>query len=83
MSLYQLGDFEGARRYFAKINSADLSSEMDANTRFYRGISAEKLGDVTEAFEQFDSFLRKHRYHRLADEATKHRAKNESGKKQQ
>ncbi|MBO4351638.1 MAG: hypothetical protein J6A01_11940 [Proteobacteria bacterium] len=82
MSLYQLSDFEGARRYFGKINAADLSAEMDATARFYRGISAEKLGDEAEAFEQFDGFLKKYRYHRLADEATKHRAKNESGKRQ-
>ncbi len=82
MSLFELGDFEGARRYFAYINSADLSSDMDAQARYYRAIAAEKLGDEAEAYEQFDQFLRKYRYHRLAAEAAKHRAKVESGRRQ-
>lgn len=82
MSLFELGDFEGARRYFAQINSADLSSDMDAQARFHRAIAAEKLGDEAEAYEQFDQFLRKYRYHRLASEAAKHRAKVESGRRQ-
>ena len=81
MSLYQLSDFEGARRYFSKINPSDLSPEMDAFTRYYRGICAENLGDETEAYEQFDQFLKKYRYHRLADEAEKHRAKVGSARK--
>ena len=81
MSLYQLGDFEGARRYFSKITPSDLSSEMDANTRFYRAVSAEKLGDVTEAIEQYDMFLKKFRNHKLADEATKRRSKLDNVRK--
>lgn len=82
MSLFELGDFEGARRYFSYINSADLSSDLDAQARYYRAIAAEKLGDEAEAYEQFDQFLRKYRYHRLAAEAAKHRAKVESGRRQ-
>ena len=81
MSLYQLGDFEGARRYFSEITPSDLSAEMDANTRFYRAVSAEKLGDVTEAAEQYDMFLKKFRNHRLADLATKNRAKLDTSRK--
>ena len=80
MSLYQLGDYEGARRYFSQINSSDVGSDMDANTRFYRAVSAEKLGDEAEAFEQYDQFLKKYRYHRLADEAVKRRARVESAR---
>ena len=80
MSLYQLGDYEGARRFFAMINSSELSAEMDANARFYRAVSAEKIGDEAEAFEQYDQFLRKYRYHRLADEAVKRRARVESAR---
>lgn len=82
MSLFELGDFEGARRYFAYINSADISADMDAQARFHRAIAAEKLGDDADAYEQFDQFLRKYRYHRLADEAAKHRAKIEPKRRQ-
>ena len=81
MSLFELGDFEGARRYFSQINSADLSSEMDAQARFHRALAAEKLGDEAEAYEQFDQFLRKYRYHRLSSEAAKYRAKVEAGRR--
>lgn len=81
MSYYQVGDFEGARKYFALINSSDLSPDMDALMRYYKGICAEKTGNESEAYEYFDQFLKKYRYHRLADEATKHRAKHESAKK--
>ena len=81
MSLYQLGDFEGARRYFSQINPSDMSPEMDANTRFYRAVSAEKLGDETEAAEQYDMFLKKFRNHRLADLAAKNRAKLDTSRK--
>lgn len=80
MSLYQLTDFEGARRYFSRISPSELSPDMDALTRYYRGICAEKLGDENEAYEQFDSFLKKYKFHRLADDAVKHRAKVESGR---
>ncbi|MBR4985777.1 MAG: tetratricopeptide repeat protein [Proteobacteria bacterium] len=81
MSLYQLGDFEGARRYFALINPSDLNPEMDAQARFYRAFAAEKLGDDDEAFEQFDQFLKKYRYHKLSDEAAKHRSKLETSRR--
>lgn len=81
MSLYQLGDFEGARRYFSQITPSDMSPEMDANTRFYRAVSAEKLGDETEAAEQYDMFLKKFRNHRLADLAAKNRAKLDTSRK--
>ncbi|MBQ9244485.1 MAG: tetratricopeptide repeat protein [Proteobacteria bacterium] len=81
MSLYQLGDFEGARRYFALISPSELSADMDAQARFYRAMAAEKLGDDAEAFEQFDLFLKKYRYHKLSDEAAKHRSKLESAKR--
>ena len=54
---------------------------MDANTRFYRAVSAEKLGDVTEAVEQYDMFLKKFRNHKLADEATKRRSKLDNVRK--
>ena len=80
MSLFQLNDYEGARRYFAMINTSELNSEMDANTKYYWGISAEKIGDESEAFEQYDSFLKKYRYHRLADEVVKKRARVESAR---
>ena len=81
MSLYQLGDFEGARRYFALISPSDLNSDMDAEARFFRALAAEKLGDYAEAFEQFDQFLKKYRYHKHSDEAAKHRTKLESSKR--
>ena len=81
MSLYQLGDFEGAWRYFSQITPSELSTEMDANTRFYRAVSAEKIGDEAEAAEQYDLFLKKFRNHRLADEATKRRSKLDANRK--
>ncbi len=81
MSYYQVGDFEGARKFFALINSSDLSPDMDALARYYKGICAEKTGNESEAYEYFDQFLKKYRYHRLADEATKHRTKLESARK--
>lgn len=75
MALYQTSDFEGAKRFFARIQPGDLNNEMDANARFYRAVSAEKTGADAEAYEQFDQFIKKYRYHRLADEAAKRRAK--------
>ena len=79
-SLYQLGDFAGARSYFEKAQQSELGSELDANARFYRAAAAEKVGDVTDACTQYDQFLKKYRYHRYADEATKRRAKLEKQK---
>lgn len=75
MSLYQLGDFEGARKYFMSITASDLGADMEANARFYRAVSEEKLGNDADAYEQFDGFLKKFRYHKFADEAVKHRSK--------
>jgi len=77
MSLFQLGDFEGARRYFEQAQAGNLSPDMDANTRFYRAAAAERVGDESEAFTQYDQFLRRYRNHRLADEASKRRARLE------
>lgn len=75
MALYQTSDFEGARRFFARIQPGDLNSEMDANTRYYRAVSAEKTGNDAEAYEQFDQFIKKYRYHKLAEDASKRRTK--------
>lgn len=80
MSLYQLGDFEGARHYFSRLSPNDLSADMDATARFTRALCAEKLGFDDEAYEQFDAFLKKYRFHKLSDEASKHRAKLEGAK---
>lgn len=81
MSLYQLSDFEGARRYFALISPGDLNSEMDANARFYRAVATEKVGNDAEAFDLYDQFIKKYRYHKFADEATKRRAKLDVSKR--
>ena len=75
MALYQTSDFEGARRFFARIQPGDLNAEMDANTRYYRAVSAEKTGNDAEAYEQFDQFIKKYRYHKLAEDASKRRTK--------
>lgn len=75
MALYQTSDFEGAKRFFARIQPGDLNNEMDANARFYRAVSAEKTGSDAEAYEQFEQFIKKYRYHKLADEAAKRRSK--------
>ncbi len=75
MSLFQLSDYEGASRFFARIQPGELNSEMDANARFYRAVAAEKSGNDAEAYEQFDQFIKKYRYHKLSDEAAKRRAK--------
>ena len=48
---------------------------MDANTRYYRAVSAEKTGNDAEAYEQFDQFIKKYRYHKLAEDASKRRTK--------
>ena len=81
MSLYQLGDFEGAKRYFTLIPAGELSADLDAIARYHRGICAEKLGNYAEAVEQFEGFLKKYKYHKLADDAAKHKAKSESAKR--
>lgn len=75
MSLCQLSDYEGASRFFARIRAGELNSEMDANARFYRAVAAEKSGNDAEAYEQYDQFIKKYRYHKLSDEAAKRRAK--------
>ena len=77
MSLFQLGDFEGARRYFEQAQAGNLNPDMDANTRFYRAAAAERVGDESEAFTQYDQFLKRYRNHRLADEASKRRTRLE------
>lgn len=86
MSYYQVGDFEGARNTFAKIfsklNASDLSPDMDALARYYRAYCAAKTGNESEAYEYFDQFLKKYRYHKFADDAAKQRAKYESARKQ-
>ncbi len=80
MSLYQLKDYEEARSYFAKAQQGELGSEFDANAKFYRAAAAEKVGDEKEAYIQYDQFLKKYRYHRFADEATKRRTRLEKSK---
>jgi len=80
MSFYNLMDYEGARSYFEKAQQGELGSEFDANSKYYRAVSAEKVGDETEAYVQYDQFLKKYRYHRFADEATKHRTKLEKSR---
>ena len=81
MSLYYLGDFEGGRRYFAMLGTAELPADLDAQMRYHYGICAEKVGNFQEAYDQFDQFLRRYRNHKLADDASKHRSKVESGRK--
>ena len=80
MSCFNLNDYEGARRYFSQIHSSDLNAEMDANAKYYHGIAAEKLGDDADAFDQYDQFLKKYRYHSKADEVVKKRARVESAR---
>jgi tetratricopeptide (TPR) repeat protein len=76
--LFQLGDFEGARGHFEKAQeSGQLNSEFDANARYYRAVCAEKVGDVSEAYTQYDQFTRKYRYHKNADEANRAKARLE------
>ena len=82
MSYYLVGDFEGARNTFSKLNPSDLTPDMDALARYYRAYAAAKTNNESEAYEYFDSFLKKYRYHKFADDATKQRAKYESARKQ-
>lgn len=76
--LFQLGDFEGARSNFEKAQENGLlNAEMDANARYYRAVSAEKVGDLSEAYTQYELFTRKYRYHKNADDANRAKARLE------
>ena len=76
--LFNLGDFEGARSNFEKAQeSGQLNAEFDANARYYRAVAAEKVGDLSEAYTQYDMFTRKYRYHKNADDANRAKARLE------
>ena len=76
--LFNLGDFEGARSNFEKAQeSGQLNAEFDANARYYRAVAAEKVGDVSEAYTQYDLFTRRYRYHKNADDANRAKARLE------
>ncbi|MFA5624784.1 MAG: tetratricopeptide repeat protein [Bradymonadales bacterium] len=82
MSLFNLGDYEGARQFFREALSADLAPEMDAISRYNFAFASEKVGANTEAYEAYEAFIKKYRYHRLADDASKRQSRLERARVQ-
>jgi tetratricopeptide (TPR) repeat protein len=75
--LYELGDFEGARNYLKIALAARLPSDLDAEARYLFAVSTEKVGSLDEAFELYESFLKRNRFHKHADDVNRRLGKLE------
>ncbi len=69
--LFELGDFAGARHTYESALEHDLPSDLDAEARYRQAVSTEELGEADKAYELYQRFVKRRRYHKHSDDVVR------------
>ena len=70
-SLYELGDFEGARHHFDAALEQNLPTEFEEEARYRTAVATQEAGQTDRAYDLFERFLKRNRYHKRADDVVR------------
>ena len=70
-ALHEVGDFEGARNFYRFALNGNLASDMEVLARYHYAVATENVGATSEAYELYEAFLKRFRYHRLAEDVVR------------
>ena len=73
-SLFELGDFHGAKHYFTEALKYELPRDQEREALYRQAVSMESLGELEAAYLAYESFYKHNRYHDHSDDVV-HRMK--------